>query len=112
MSSFVPQSGDLVIVCHRNRVLVGMGKLHAERRGVRVVIAANGNDVLVKARQERPKAIILGNDLQNPTTEETVALLNADPSLKGVPVAVVKGKLPRWGELTKDFPGVPWRCEA
>lgn len=82
-----------VVVCHRQRALVQLARLNAERHGVRVEVCANGRLVLEAARRERPDLIVLGNDLKNPTTDETVAMLNADPSLKGVRVVIAKGGL-------------------
>jgi CheY-like chemotaxis protein len=98
-----------VLVCHPNKVLLNLGRLHAERQGLRVLVAKDGNDVLEKARIHRPDLIVLSNDLKNPTTEETVQRLDADPSLKGIRVVVVKGALPNMGDMLKKFPGVPWQ---
>lgn len=98
-----------VLVCHPNKVLLNLGRLHAERQGLRVLVAKNGDQVLTMARTHRPDLIVLSNDLKNPSTEETVSHLDADPGLKGVRVIVVKGALPNMGDVLKKFPGVPWQ---
>ena len=100
-----------VVVCHPNKVLLNLGKLHAERHGLRVITARNGNDVIEKARVHRPDLIVLSNDLRNPTTDETLAKLEQDPSLKGIRVVVVKGALPNMKDILGKFPGVPWQRE-
>ncbi len=98
-----------VVACHSNKVLLNLGKLHAERQGLRVITAKNGNDVVAKARLHRPDLIVLSNDLQKPTTEETVQLLESDPSLKGIRVVIIKGALPNLKDMLGKFPGVPWQ---
>lgn len=77
-----------VIICHRQKTMVQLARLQAEKHGVRVEIAKDGNDALAKARAERPDVIVLGKDLKNPTTDETVAMLKADPTLRGVKVVI------------------------
>jgi CheY-like chemotaxis protein len=94
-----------IVVCHRNRVLVGLGKLQAERHGLRVFVASNGNDVLAQARRHAPELIVLSNDLKNPSTEETIQMLRADPSLAGTRVVTIKGALPPIKDLLLK-PGV------
>jgi DNA-binding response OmpR family regulator len=96
-----------VIVCHRQKALLHMARLNAQRHGVEVTIARNGNEVLAYARSERPDAIVLGNDLENPSTDETVKMLKAEPSLRGVEVIIAKGLLPDLLGLKKRFP-FPW----
>jgi len=80
-----------VIVCHRQKAMVHLARLQAERHGMTVQIARDGNDVLAKARAQRPDLIVLGKDLKNPTTEETVKMLNGDPTLRGVKVVLAGG---------------------
>lgn len=94
-----------VIVCHRQKALVHLARLQAERQGVQVQIARDGKDVVAKALAERPDAIVLGNDLENPSTEETIALLKAEPTLKGVQVILAKGMIP---DLRQKLGGLGW----
>jgi len=77
-----------VIVCHRQKAMVHLARLQAERHGVRVEIARDGKDVLAKAKTERPDVIVLGKDLKNPSTDETVKMLQSEPTLRGVKVVV------------------------
>lgn len=90
-----------VVVCIRNRVLLGLGKLQAERLGLRVFTAKDGNQVLIQARLHHPELIILGHDLSNPSTEETVARIKGDPMLRGIRVIAFKGPLPNIPELLR-----------
>jgi hypothetical protein len=70
-----------------------------------VITAKNGNDVVAKARLHLPDLIVLSNDLKNPTTEETVQLLESDLSLRGIRVVIVKGALPNVADMLRKFPG-------
>lgn len=94
-----------VLVCHPNKLLLQMGRLHAQRSGLKVHVAKNGNDVLLKARLHRPDLIVLSSDLKSPTTEETVRMLDADPLLRGCKVVTVKGAVPNLRDLLGRFPG-------
>jgi CheY-like chemotaxis protein len=86
-----------------------MAKMQAARHGVTLLVAASSQEVLSKATGElRPDAIVLSNDLKNPTTEELMKQLNTDPRLRGVQVVVLKGILESVGQLLKAFPKVPW----
>ena len=98
-----------ILVCHSNRNLVRMAQMQAARNGIKVIVARDGNDLLVKATGElRPDAIVLSDDLKNPTTDETVRALKADPRLKGVQVVVLKGVLDGLGQMLKGFKRPPW----
>lgn len=88
-----------VVVGHRNKMLMQIGKLQAERHGLRVFTTSHGDDVVTLARQHRPELIVLGNDLQKPTTEETLKLLQADPELRGIRVVTLSGSLPSIKDL-------------
>jgi len=77
-----------VLICHRQKTLVHLARLQAERQGVQVEIAKNGDDVLIKALANRPDVIVLGKDLKNPSTDETVKKLKAEPRLFGVKVVL------------------------
>jgi hypothetical protein len=94
-----------VVVCHKSKVLVNVGKLQAERYGLRVHVAKNGRDVVTKARSTRADLIVLGNDLKDPTTEETIAMLQADPVLCGTRVVTVKGAIPNLRDILGRYPG-------
>ena len=98
-----------VVVCHRNKLLLNIGRLHAERHGLKVIVAKNGKDVVTKARAHKPDLIVLANDLENPTTDETVQMLEADPILKGIRVVIIKGALPNLADILGKFPGTPWQ---
>jgi CheY-like chemotaxis protein len=94
-----------VLVCHNNKVLVNIGRIHAERHGLRVIVAKNGNEVLLKARLHRPDMIVLSSDLKSPSTEETIKLLQQDPSLSGIRVVTIKGAIPNLRDMLGRFPG-------
>lgn len=86
-----------------------MAELQAARHGIGLIVASDGKDVLIKATGKvRPDAIVLGNDLKNPSTEELVEMLNADPRLRGVQVIVVKGVLDSLGQLMKSVKPPKW----
>ena len=86
-----------------------MAQLQSARHGITVIVARDGNEVLVKSVGDvRPDAIVLSNDLKNPTTEELVRLLNADPRLRGIEVIVLKGMLESLGQLLKGSKKFPW----
>jgi CheY-like chemotaxis protein len=102
-------STHTILVCHSNRSLVRMAQLQASRHGVNVIVARDGNDLIVKAAgQPRPDAIVLSSDLKNPSTDEILNTLRLDPRLKGVPVVVAKGMLDGLGQLLKGFKRPPW----
>jgi DNA-binding response OmpR family regulator len=92
-----------VVACHSNKMLAHLGKLHAERQGLRVILAKNGDDVLLKAKLNQPDLIVLSNDLQKPSTEETVAMLEREPTLKGIRVVIVKGALPNVADMLRKI---------
>ncbi len=94
-----------VLVCHRQRALVQLGRLHAEQHGVRVRVAHRPKDVLPMARAQRPNLIVLGSDLKDPSTEELVSSLQAEPTLAGVEVVVTKAGLPDLGTALRKFRG-------
>lgn len=94
-----------VLVCHRQKALVHLARLNAERHGVKVRIAPRPKDVLPLARLEKPDLILLGNDLKDPSTEELVKILDADVELSGVRVIVVKGAIP---DLAESFKKLKW----
>lgn len=84
----------IALVCHRQRHLVQLAKLQAERQGMKVHIAPTPGDVVVMARLLRPRLIVLGNDLASPSTDEITRELHRIPELKGVEVVVMKCILP------------------
>jgi DNA-binding response OmpR family regulator len=92
-----------VLVCHRQRALVQLARLHAEHHGVRVRVAHRPKDVLPMARAQRPDVIVLGNDLKDPGTDDLVKALNAEPTLANVEVVVAKGGIPDLGAALKKF---------
>ena len=105
----VGDSTHRVLVCHSNRSLVRLAQVNAARHGLQVDVAKNGKDLLLQARGEvRPDAVILSTDLKDPSTDEIVKILNADPFLKGVPVIVAKGILGNFAELLKSMKRPPW----
>lgn len=98
-----------ILVCHSNGSLVRMAQVQATRHGIRLLIARNSEEVMkIALGQLRPDAIVLSNDLKNPSTDELVKKLNADPRLKGVQVVVVKGMLDGISQLLKGFKRPPW----
>jgi DNA-binding response OmpR family regulator len=94
-----------VLVCHRQKALVHLARINAERHGVKVRIAPRPKDVLTLARADKPDMILLGNDLKDPTTEELVKALDEDFTLRGVQVIVVKGAIP---DLAGSFKKLKW----
>lgn len=94
-----------VLICHRQKMLLHVARINAERHGVKVRIAPKSKDVLKLARADRPDVIVLGNDLEGPTTDELVKELNADLSLAQVEVIVVKGAIP---DLMASLKKVKW----
>jgi hypothetical protein len=80
-----------ILVCHRQWAVVQLARLQAERRGIKVRVAMKPALVVGMALASRPDAIVLGPDLQNPTTEELKGQLALEPTLRGVPVIVAKG---------------------
>jgi len=88
-----PNSGpQRVLICLSSRGMAAMAQLQARRHGIDLEAAANGKELLVRAVQgQRPIVIVLSPDLKNPTTEELVKALNAEPRLRGVEVVVIKG---------------------
>jgi len=102
-------STHTILVCHSNRSLVRIAQLNAARHGVNVIVARDGKDILAKVRGDlHPDAIVLSDDLKDPTTNDIVKALNADPRLKGIHVIVLKGLLGNVGELLKAFKRPPW----
>ena len=98
-----------ILVCHSNRNLVRMAMMQAAKNGVTLLVARDGKEVVTKATGDvRPDAIVLSNDLKNPTTEELVRTLHADPRLKGIQVIVLKGVLDGVGQMLKGFKRPPW----
>ena len=93
-----------VVVCISNKVLQGIGKLQASRYGVRVITARNGDDLIAKAKKHHPELIVISHDLDQPTSEETVARLNRDPELAGVRVITIRGALPNLSDMLPRFP--------
>ncbi|AIE85028.1 PAS/PAC sensor hybrid histidine kinase [Fimbriimonas ginsengisoli Gsoil 348] len=100
-----------VLVCHRNKAVLHMARINAEKHGVEVTVAKNGNEVLMLGRISRPDVIVLGNDLEKPSTDETVKMLKAEPTLRGVEVVITKGLLPDLFGTKKRFP-FPWNKSA
>ncbi len=99
-----PDKTGTVLVCHSNKAMVQLAKLEASRHGITVVVARDGADLILRSRQDpRPDAIVLSNDLKNPSTDEIVKALHADPRLRGVNVVVMKGVLGSLGGLLKSF---------
>ena len=94
-----------VIVCHRQKTLVHLARINGKSHGVDVTVARNGHEILAYARDHRPDAIVLGTDLENPSTEETIQMLKSEPTLRGVEVIKVKS-LPDLLTLKKTFPSV------
>lgn len=94
-----------VLVCHRQKTLVHLARIQAERHGVKVRIAPRAKDVVALARAQKPDVIVLGNDLKDPTTEELVKTLDADVSLSSVRVIVAKGAIP---DLAEAFKKLKW----
>jgi len=92
-----------VLVCHRQRALVHVARVQAERHGIHLRIAAKPKDVLEMARRERPDLIVLGNDLKDPSTDDLVRELNREPSLANVETVVVKGILPDLASTMKKL---------
>lgn len=92
-----------VIVCHRQKTLVHLARIQAERQGVKVDIARDGKDVVAKAKASHTDVIVLGKDLSNPSTDETVKMLQAEPSLRGVKVVVANGASADLVKSVKDF---------
>ncbi len=81
-----------VLICLSNRAMATMAQLQARRHGIDLEAAQNGRELVAKALLEpKPLVIVLSPDLKNPTTEETMKLLNADPRLRGIEVVVIKG---------------------
>jgi len=105
----VGDSTRTILVCHSNRSLVRIAQLNASRHGISVVVARDGKDLLAKVRGElQPDAIVLSDDLKDPSTNEIVKALHADPRLKGIHVIVLKGLLGNLGDLLKAFKRPPW----
>lgn len=98
-----------ILVCHSNRSLMRMAQLQAARHGVKVIVVNSSKDVLAAATGlVRPDAVLLSNDLKDPTTDELVRALRADPRLSGVQVLVLKGMLDGIAQLLKGFKPPPW----
>jgi len=109
---FTSETTHTIVVCHSNRNLVRMAQMQASRHGVRLIVARDGRDIIAKATgQIRPDAIILSDDLKNPSTEETVRSIKLDPRLQGVQVVVLKGMLGNIAALLKGF-RPPWNLSA
>jgi len=69
-----------------DRVVLGACAPLRERRGHRVLVAADGAAGLATARQERPDAILLDVMMPAQTGFEVCQQLRADPKLKAIPV--------------------------
>jgi len=103
-------STHTVLVCHSNRNLVRMAQMQAARHGINLIVAQQSKDVLTKATTDaRPDVIVLSNDLKNPSTDEVVRSLKADPRLHGVQVVVMKGMLDGVSQILKGFRPPPWK---
>jgi hypothetical protein len=94
-----------VVVCHSNKILANLGKIQAERHGVRVHLAKNGRDALYKAKLHRADLVVLGGDLKNPSIEETIKLLEADPEVLAR-IVTIKGPLPNLTDLLGRRAGI------
>jgi CheY-like chemotaxis protein len=94
-----------VVVCHSNRLLANLGKIQGERYGVRVHLAKNGRDTLTKAKQHHADLIVLGGDLKNPSTDETIKLLEADPKVVAK-IVTIRGPLPNLSDLLGRRAGI------
>lgn len=86
-----------ILVCHRQRALLALAKLQAERKGMQVTVAPDSASVVAMARVTKPSLIVLGNDLANPSTEDIIRELKTVPELKGVEVVIMKGAVPALG---------------
>ncbi len=93
-----------VIVCMRHRLLLHAARIQAERHGVKVDIARDGQDVLRQARDTPPDLIVLGKDLSNPSTDELVRTIKLDPALRAVQVIVADGP----ADFLKARKPFPW----
>lgn len=99
-----------ILVCHPKKALVQLARLHAEKHGMQVDVAKNGNDLIRRAQAQRPDLIVIGEGLKEPDTEETKRLINAEPTLRGVRVIVTGSGLgPDLGQAMRAFgwPKIP-----
>ena len=72
-----------------DRVVLGACAPLMERRGHRVLVAADGAAGLATARQERPDAILLDVMMPAQTGFEVCQQLRADPNLKATPIILL-----------------------
>ncbi len=100
----LPENSRTVLVCHSNKTLARLAQLQSSRLGVAVAVVIDPKNVVVRALGDpRPDAIILSNDLKNPSTDEILRALNGDPRLKGVRVIVMKGMLDGLAKMLKGI---------
>ena len=88
-----------------------------ERRGYRVVTAANGTEGLIRAQVERPDLILLDILMEKMDGWETLRLLKLDDESRDVPVVIVsaltepKDKIRALQEGAVDYITKPFEVE-
>ena len=83
--------GPLLMVCNDDPSIREVLRTMLERRGYRVETVGSGEELLGKAPQYQPAAILLDIGLPGMDGWEAVAGLNRNPVTEGIPVIVISG---------------------
>ncbi|MCH8748928.1 response regulator [Patescibacteria group bacterium] len=83
------QANTKILLVEDDQLLVRLYKKKLTKEGFAVVVARDGSDGLVKAKNDPPDMILL--DLMMPKTNgfEMLAALQSSPQLKNIPVMVL-----------------------
>ncbi|MEA2144131.1 MAG: hypothetical protein QOI64_2561 [Solirubrobacteraceae bacterium] len=81
--------GPTILVCDDDASVVEVVGAMLEQRGYRVIPAHSGEQALLRARAERPDAILLDLLMPGMSGWETAAALQQHPETRGVPILIL-----------------------
>jgi CheY-like chemotaxis protein len=81
--------GRKILLAEDNVLLSKVSAAALRRSGFEVVLAADGEEALDKARSESPDVILLDVIMPKLQGFEVLAALRADPSMAGIPVVML-----------------------
>jgi DNA-binding response OmpR family regulator len=85
-------AGKLILLAEDEPVTRRLVTFKLAREGFRVAATANGEELVARAREERPAAVIL--DIMMPISDgfSTLHTLKNDAALAGIPIIMLSGK--------------------